>query len=470
MAKPLAPTRMALHAAGIILLLLLNKAGPFGNALFFVILLWMVIKSPEAAFKAFTIALLGLVANQAIVTKTAVWTVARFIVPAACFLRYSIDLQRLRYSLFSRGYFIALTAFIVVAGVLTVLADYFVAVALLKLTSFLIGSYAVLSAVQVLQLRKSDITEWCVTVALVIVVLGVATLLVGIGYNGKGMLPNMPSFFNGPFYHSNCLGPIAAMVVVYLVQVIIFGNYRNRWLCVVLAACLVWFMYLTKSRTSFAALIAGILCTVSLSFVLTRRGMVRLRMGVSRVAIVCCLVASVLGVILVDLSTGQTLSQAVVDFVNKGGRSETIDMNQVIASRQALVDFGWNNFLESPYIGIGFEVSKTQAFVETATLFYAPIEKGFLPLAVLEETGLIGATFFTIFLLSYLAYSAGSLNIPGITMFVTFLAVNCGEAMFFAMGGHGALGWLLMAAGMVFGDQCVERIARVRHTAPNQSF
>jgi hypothetical protein len=131
-----------------------------------------------------------------------------------------------------------------------------------------------------------------------------------------------------------------------------------------------------------------------------------------------------------------------------------------------MYSFVWQNFLESPLIGIGFEVSKSHYFEENATLFYAPIEKGFLPLAVLEETGVIGTFFFLVFLVTYMRSLGNSLNVPGLAMFLTFLAVNCGESMFFALGGHGAFGWLLFTAGTQLGDRCVERIQPFK---PSQS-
>jgi heme exporter protein D len=40
-------------------------------------------------------------------------------------------------------------------------------------------------------------------------------------------------------------------------------------------------------------------------------------------------------------------------------------------------------------------------------------------------------------------------------LILTFLAVNLGEAMFFSLAGHGAYGWLMMAAGIMLGQRCV---------------
>lgn len=457
-ARPLALGRMAVQAALIIALLLVNKAAIPGNLAFFAVLLVLIATSPELAFKALTIGFLGLVSNQEIVPKTPVWTFARLLLPMICLARFSFDLQGLRTGLSKYLYFRALVLFVIVAALLSIMTQYFVEIALLKLFNFTVATTAMLAGAEVLRARKSDLAEWYVTLCIATVLLGFGSIVTGIGYNMRGT-GTFSSTFNGPFYHSNCLGPLAAMMVVYLACVALFGAYRNRWVCLLLAGGLVYFMVLTRSRTSFASMAVGVLTVVGFSFVLVRRRLIRLHMNLSRPALVCVLTAAVTAGILFDAVSGNRFAEAAIAFANKGGKSEEFDLNQVLSSRQAVVGASWENFLASPLIGIGFEVAKTDYFVQNASLFYAPIEKGFLPVAVLEETGVVGAFFFVLFLLAYLGYLAGQLNIPGIAMFVTFLAVNCGEAMFFAMGGHGGFGWLWFVGGMMLGTFSVERIA-----------
>lgn len=466
--SPLALERMAGHAMLVIALLLVNRAGVPGSVIFFGVLLFMISRSPETAFKALTIGFLGLVANQAIVPKTPLWTLARFLLPMACLVRFGLDLGALRLSLFRKGYYVALAVFIAVSGCLSVLTGYFVGIALLKLLNFALATSAMFAGVLVLRQRQKDLAEWYVTLAVVTVVLGFGSIVLGVGRNmrGEGIFV---STFNGPFYHSNCLGPFAAMMVIYLACVVIFGKYRNRWVCLVLAACLIYFMVLTQSRTSFGALFIGLLATIGLTFIMARRGYVRLRMNISRFILVGGLGTAAIGGVLVDMATGNTVTKSIAAFANKGGGSEEFDIDQALSSRRGVVQVSWNNFLQSPLIGIGFEVSTSEYFQRNASLFSAPIEKGFLPVAVLEETGLIGTFFFVVFLLAYLGHLAKRLNIPGIAMFLTFLAVNCGESMFFAVGGHGGFGWLWFLGGMMLGEFCVEQIPRratVRSSGP----
>ena len=464
---PLSPLRMGLSALLIIAFLLINKTGTAGSVVFFAVLLGMIATSPEWALRAFTIGFLGLIANQAIVQKTAFWAPARFVIPAACLVRFALDLQTLRYGLLRDGYMKALAAFVIVAAALSILTQYFVPIALLKLTSFTIASFAILASAKVMQLRRSDMTEWYVTIILTAVVMGLGALTLGIGYNYTGSEVRAANYFNGPFYHSNLLGPMAAMMIIFLACVVVFGDYRNKWICLMLIGFLMYFMYLTKSRTSFAATAVGVVMLVSLSFLLVRRGYIRLRMNVSRMSLLGGLAVACLGIVIADMATFGSLSRQAIGFANKGGTSEEFDLDQALSSRQDIIAYIWQNFLESPLIGIGFEVSKSKFFIDNATIFYAPIEKGFLPVAVLEETGVIGAAFFLLFLVSYMGYLSKGLNVPGLAMFLTFLTINCGESMFFALAGHGAFGWLLFTAGAQLGDRCVQRIRPLtaRHAA-----
>jgi hypothetical protein len=73
------------------------------------------------------------------------------------------------------------------------------------------------------------------------------------------------------------------------------------------------------------------------------------------------------------------------------------------------------------------------------------VEKGFMPTAVLEETGLIGAAL-TILLLIFLFVPV--LQHPDPTLFwvaAASLLVNFGEMVFFSVGGMGFFFWFVMA-------------------------
>jgi O-antigen ligase len=469
--------RIAVSAVAITVMLAVNKVGfigggLIGNAIFFTILAGMVLKSPEMAIRAFSLCFLGLVSNQAIVLKTPLWTVARFLLPVMCLIRFSLDLAAMRQPFLRPRYLAALLAFVAVAAILSIATQYFVHIALLKLANFAIGSFALFAGIKVIQARRTDMTEWFVAMVVAVALIGLASIPLGIGYNFRAERALARGLFNGPFYHSNTLGPLSAMMAVLMACVVVYGPYRNRWICVLAAACMVLFMTLTRSRTSLGALVVGLTAMVGLSFFLQRKGVIQLPMRISRSMLVALGVTGAVLALAYNVATEGRLTKSFTEFALKDRKAETLTIEDVLVSRQFMIDAMWKNFQQSPWIGIGFEVATSEYFQQNATLLNAPIEKGVLPVAVLEETGIIGAFFFTVFLVCLLGNMALTLNIPGLALILTFLTVNMGEAMFFSLAGHGAYGWLMMAAGIMLGQRCVVVVSNpllhVRAKLPNR--
>lgn len=459
--RPLRIASILLQAAAILLLLFLNKAGLAGTAVFFGILALMFLVSPEMAMRAFVLGYIGLVVNTAFVPKHPAWTIARFGLMSAALARFSFDLMQMRQSLLTRPYYLALLLFIATATLTSVAGGYYVRISLLKLFSFAVGTSAVFAGVLVLHLRKADLSEWFVAVLLALCVLGLLSLAVGVAYNAKdpdGLGRSM--LFNGPFYHPNTAGPFCALMTVYLACCYLLTNYRNRWLLVVIGACLVFFLLKTQSRTAAGTLIIGLSLLGMLYFFRSGKGTVRIRKRMSRAALAGLVVLGIMGIIGFDLLTGGRVAQQAISYVNKNANSASeVSTEQMLASRRHLIEGSWLMFLQSPIIGHGFEVDKSEAFQKNAGLFSAPIEKGFLPTAVLEEVGLLGTIPFIVFVLALGMFLYRSVNIPGLVMWCMFLAINLGEVMIFSPGGHGGLGWIFVGAGMLLGDQSVIRVS-----------
>jgi hypothetical protein len=76
---------------------------------------------------------------------------------------------------------------------------------------------------------------------------------------------------------------------------------------------------------------------------------------------------------------------------------------------------------------------------DSKILLSAPIEKGVLPIMVLEEGGAIGAILFGCFILSvYVKYSRLQFSCF-LSCFTVFIALNTGEASFFSTSGSGGI-------------------------------
>lgn len=455
---PFSAQRILLRAALIVALLLVNKLGAAGSIAFFGILFVMIMRSPESAFMAFLIGMVGLISNMAIVPKNSIWTPCRLAILFVCFARFSADLASMGRSLFRYGYYHALCLFVLAAALCSIASGYYVHIALLKLVSFSVGMTAVLAGVMVLQERRSDLTEQFLSMAAAIVMTGFLTIRMGAAYTRAlvGDLYGSTAFFAGPFYHPNATGPFCALLVTLLFGIWVFSPRRKLYICLVLMAPLLYFLWLSRSRTGLASAVIGMIFVFWFTVLARGPGWLRLNLNRSRSSLVAWATAIVLAAVVADIASTGRVSAALMSLVNKYNRqSDSGEAESILASRQGLIDRSWQNFLERPLTGLGFEVSLDDFFVKNATLFSAPIEKGFLPTAILEEVGILGTTAFVIFLVSVIGSLATRKNAVGLAMFLTYLVSNLGEVTIFAFGGPGGLGWALVGAGMVIGSNCL---------------
>lgn len=450
--------RLCRDAALILALLLLNKAGSAGATVFFIILALMVFRSPESAFKAIAICYLGLMLNNAFVPKTLVWTPSRLIIPYLALIRFSSDMAALRQSLFARSSYIAFLFFVACMAVCSVVSGWFTHIALLKLANYLIFMTMLFSAVAVLRARRSDLGEWFMSLIIAATLIGVGSIVFGVSRNfrqlktAEGTIYSA-SGFNGAFVHPNAHATYASMLIAFLAVIWILSRYRRTWLTLPLMACWFVFMGWSGSRTAFIASLCAIAMNIAYARPVRNRLGWRLWPNVNRLTLVSVAVVASVTVMILDISTGGSVTKSVVSFINKGSDT-ALDTQQIISSRKQLVEYSWQNFNENPLFGIGFGVAKTEMFRSLATLFTAPAEKGFLPTAILEEGGLLGTGAFLIFLLMFVGDLLRDRNIAGLITFITFLITNIGEVTIFAPGGGGAFGWTMVGAAMVLGDRC----------------
>jgi len=141
------------------------------------------------------------------------------------------------------------------------------------------------------------------------------------------------------------------------------------------------------------------------------------------------------------------LVDTVYNFVRKGDTEATV-AESFASSRGLGIEGQWRTFNAYPLFGIGFGVSLDPWFAPILDSFTglplsAPVEKGFLPTAILEETGIFGATFFVMLLFALIrhVFSRTEIELPWV--FLVSLFVNVGEMIFFSAGGFGLYTWLL---------------------------
>src|SRR5690606_3667616 len=163
-----------------------------------------------------------------------------------------------------------------------------------------------------------------------------------------------------------------------------------------------------------------------------------------RVAFIAALAAS--GAI---VSAAQ-LERVVTDFIAKSGRAEVGSALEAYErSRGGKMEEMWANIQQKPFQGIGFGVASDPRDMDVprdpvlGLPTSAPIEKGVLPLAVLEEVGLIGFLMVAAWVLILLRRSAQGGIVP-FAVALTALLLSLGEANLCSPGGMGLLSLVLI--------------------------
>ena len=315
-------------------------------------------------------------------------------------------------------------------------------VSILKSISFLLVIITLLTAWIGLSPDGRQRTEMFVFGGLVAVLLVSLPLLpTGLGYlrNGTG--------FQGVFNQPQVFGPTAALVGAMVGGRMLETPRPRRPNLALFVMCLV-LTVLSESRTAGFALILGLFGTVILLPIFA--GMPRRKMlpglrspRLMKMALICFLGAIIFA---------PFLSNTLQGFLFK--RSDAISfIEAAVVSRGAQALNMIENVQENPWTGIGFGIasnSKEMVVLRDPFLgipFSAPIEKGVLPIAIVEELGLIGAFVMFGWLLHVVRRSARA-GSAQFTVLLTLLLINFGESMLFSVGGMGMLMLILLTGAI----------------------
>lgn len=254
------------------------------------------------------------------------------------------------------------------------------------------------------------------------------------------------SFFCGVTNQSQCLGPLLALVLWWMIGDMMLVERRLKKFHAAVIFIGLGLMYLTRSRTALFAFAIG-----GMVFVGHALGHISLPQAVKRrVKQLAFSGVVALGLLLVIMQIRGGLMTKWVRKTNEGGEDKRSLVEAVTHSRQRLIDEDLADFKYNNLLGCGFQVAYFHPYLyanHKGLILSAPIEKGLLPLMVLGETGVVGAVFFLIFLVSFYAGCGRQKLYMTMTMFSVLLASNIGEADFFSPGGIGGAKWVLAAIG-----------------------
>jgi len=250
-------------------------------------------------------------------------------------------------------------------------------------------------------------------------------------------LQETAGLYNGVAFHSQSLGPIAAVLFSFVLADYVFNIRRKAKLYYAIMLCAPVVVYMAGSRTAMGALLFAVLFCAFLS-----QG-AKTAAGSKKAWIMSVVMGfSVLAFVLFAAAPG--FKQKVVDFSMKYGKDKQFNVDEMLSTRMGKIEQSMYYFRQSPIIGNGFQVSKSmqeRKFDSLSQLSSVPVEKGFMPAYVLEEGGIIGGALMLAFVLAF--YSAAKKN--GCYCFLatmsTFLVSNCGEGTFFSVTATGGVCW-----------------------------
>ncbi len=272
-----------------------------------------------------------------------------------------------------------------------------------------------------------------------------------------GMDLSAIGLFQGVTNQPQCLGPLIAVSSVFLFADYVFSIKRKVWLYLLLLALSPVLLYYTSSRTAMGTWVAGMSFTICVFFNTNVKhiGVVWKRRVLSVVTIIGIIVG-------VAFFTTPQMRQGVRNFIIKyqNTSEQQLNFEEVIKSRQKLIDNAKENFAKSPIFGNGFQVADYHEELKITSwrqLLTAPIEKGVWIYAVPEEGGVLGMILFCGFLLVAFWKMLKRKSYIGVCLLFTFLVGNMGEFGFFAMSNWGGLVWGMIFAGLVFDADRVRR-------------
>lgn len=331
--------------------------------------------------------------------------------------------------------------FVGVVLVLTALTSRLPAVSLLKIVSFTVGATTVLVSMYRTQHLRPYWTSWFFTVGLVVLVLSMLLYPTSLGFMVNG------TSFQGILTHPQTTGIFAALFAAFSTGLLHFG--RHRTIPVWAMAGMSWFvLFMSLSRTAALAAALGLGGVLAIRYLTGKWKQRKAYQGIDVLPWLAGLM-----VVTVLVWKGPAIGNRITDFLLKDDSAVSVT-ESLQQSRMGLIQRSMDNFWQYPLTGIGFGVPSNENLdrVETGALGLpvgASTEKGFLPAAVLEETGIVGFVLWVtlIAMLFRITYRQGTAT--QFWVLAVCILVNAGEAIFFAIGGNGLFMWLLIGFALL---------------------
>lgn len=250
--------------------------------------------------------------------------------------------------------------------------------------------------------------------------------------------------FQGIFNHPQLFGPTMALLGAWA-GARMLGEQEAPWRMVLLTITCLILAVLSQARTGGVGMVLGLSLAVLLVPLLANRPVRAILPGLMSRRVQVAAAVVVVGAVL----NGSMLLDRVDEFLAKGDQ-ETGVIGAYNISRGGLMDMMFDDIELHPLTGIGFGNASgaVEMFVERDPVLglplAAPIEKGVLPIAVLQEVGIFGAVAVLVWLWMVLR-SANRAGVAALALVFTSLLLNFGESTFFSPSGFGLLPLILIS-------------------------
>jgi hypothetical protein len=393
---------------------------------------------PSHAIRALLLSWLLTMINPGLVATETVSGTGRYAVLLAATLSVLIDRIRFgRRPSRLAAYTVLVAAYI---AILSVYVSPFPDVSILKIASWFIAVMTVFSAwnrmgsTEILLLSKQI---YGTLLGLLLVSLPLYSSPLGYLRNGSG--------FQGVLNHPQAFGLTMSLLLAWTVGSML-STRPPPWRLFAIAAVGTVVVLLTQARTAAFAAALAILIPLVLGLVFVPR-----RLFAAVPGVLSARFAVALGsVLLVGVVNADRVSARITEFITKSQRTDAESVGEAYAqSRGFLIERMQDNIKMSPWTGIGFGIA---SFPETMEIerdsvlglpVGAPVEKGVVPLAMVEELGFPGAALVTGWVIG-LAFAAGAGGFTSLAVLMAVLLTNMTEATLFSPGGMGLLMIILL--------------------------
>jgi hypothetical protein len=337
----------------------------------------------------------------------------------------------------------AITLYAIVICILALVASTNRELSLLKLISWYVTAQVMFIALADRRTAAAYWLNWFFSLYVGLLIFSTPLLFLPAGRWLNGV--SFQGVFSQPQAFGVYIAPFTAVVTVGIIRAT-----SLRWHAL-LTAALAWIMmFASQCRTAVLAVSLGITVSIFVSFL--RRSGERSNWLRPYIAMRFCLFAVI--ALFVASAYGDRAVSGISTFLFKGSSGSIwnpiFEKGGIASSRESLVRPQLEQFREKPIAGTGFGLAPENVGqeIQTSDIYglplSAPTEPGFLPLALLAQTGIIGAAAWCLMLfpLSRRVSFHAPFEIGVLLWTVTFTTL--GEMTFFAAGGLGLQLWLLL--------------------------